>query len=197
MITPSLEYVFNCPSPPLHASLSFRSPNAIPIPQPLPIKLSPIPQLTYQHLISALPAPPMASFKRQAGQIIHRISQMFSPRRMSVSSTVRTHCKRSSTNSFFRVFQSRSNEAGRSANGAAVMSPMPSPSGHGNNLSENAPRDVWICHECKATNIRATSPDRCPVCKDQHYRCTLCEEVTTSMEQAVNERTEASPFSPE
>lgn len=127
----------------------------------------------------------MSSFKRQAGQIIRRISQVFSSRRVSVSSTVRSHRKRSSTNSFLRIFQFPSNEARNSANGATVMSPMPSPTAPGNQLAENAPRDVWICHECKGANRRgATTPDRC-TCEKQHYRCDACEDATTNIEQAV------------
>ncbi|RDI89763.1 tRNA (guanine(37)-N1)-methyltransferase [Venturia inaequalis] len=84
----------------------------------------------------------MSSFKRRASQIIHRISQISPLRRMSVSSTVRAYRKRSSTDSFFRMFKSTSNEAKDPSGTAAAMSSMPSPTA-GNQLAAEAPPDIW------------------------------------------------------
>jgi hypothetical protein len=131
---------------------------------------------TTQQLLSSHHSPFMPSLKQQAGQLIHKISQMFTPRRLSTS-TVRTHRKRSSTNSFFRMFQSKSNEV-EGTSTSAGLPPLPSwPAEQITTFADEPltplPAGFWRCHECKQANrIGQFDPDHCPICA--HDRCDVC-----------------------
>jgi hypothetical protein len=134
---------------------------------------------TTRQLLSSYHSPFMSSLKQQAGQLIHKISQMFTLRRLSTS-TVRTHRKRSSTNSFLRLFRTASIEEDDQN---AAPSSMPSPPGQNNTLngSNNQPVAMWICHECNNENVVSLSAEACIGCPKGHMKCILCEEVVAAL----------------